>query len=103
MEQKATLVPVGQSIFWGQTATGIFWIGAGISGMFNTLLTNILFILFLSAGVVSLVKVLMIKGIGDDGDEMSEYNYTKAKATAGTIMNMILCICSTVSILVFTY
>ena len=97
MKKEEKLVPIGTTIFWGQTATGIFWIGAGLTGMFDNLVCDVLNILFLLAGIISLVKVLKIGRTGDDGDEMAEYNYLKAKANAGSILHMIICFASVAS------
>ena len=41
-------------------------------------------------------KVAKIGRIGDDGDEMAEYNYIKAQAKAGGALFMVLCIASIV-------
>lgn len=101
MENVEKIVPIGTTIFWGQTATGIFWIGAGLAGMFNNLVCNILSILFLLAGIVALAKVFRIGRNGDDGDEMAEYNYTKAKANAGSVLHIVLCVVSIASVLEF--
>ena len=101
MKKKERLVPVGTKIFWGQTVMGILWIGVGLTGMFDNLICNILKILFLMAACVVLVKVSRIGPIGDDGDEMAEYNYTKAQAKAGGALYMVLCVASIVSVLGF--
>ena len=53
------------------------------------------------AASVVLVKVSRIGRIGDDGDEMAEYNYTKAQAKAGGALDMVLCIASIVFALGF--
>ena len=53
------------------------------------------------AASVVWVKVAKIGRIGDDGDEMAEYNYTKAQAKAGGALYMVLCIASIVSVLGF--
>ena len=96
MEKKERTIPVGTKMFWGQTVMGILWIGAGLTGMFDNLICSILKMLFLMAAVVVLVKVNRIVRIGDDGDEMAEYNYTKAQAKAGGALFMVLCIASIV-------
>ena len=101
MKKKERLVPVGTKIFWEQTVMGILWIGVGLTGMFDNLICNILKILFLMAASVVWVKVAKIGRIGDDGDEMAEYNYTKAQAKAGGALYMVLCIASIVSVLGF--
>ena len=101
MKKKEGLIPVGTKIFWGQTVMGILWIGVGLTGMFDNLICNILKILFLMADSVVWVKVAKIGRIGDDGDEMAEYNYTKAQAKAGGALYMVLCIASIVSVLGF--
>lgn len=92
MKKKEKLIPVGRKIFWGQTVIGILWIGLGLTGMFDNLICDILRILFLMAGSVVFVKVAKIGRIGDDGDEMAEYNYIKAQAKAGGALYMVLCI-----------
>ena len=97
MEREGKVFPIGTSIFWSQTATGIFWIGAGLIGMFDNIVCNILNVLFLLAGIAALAKSINIARIGDDGDEMAEYNYTKAKANAGNTLYLILCVASLVS------
>ena len=101
MKKKERLIPVGTRIFWGQTVTGILWIGAGLTGMFDNLICNILKILFLMTAIVVLFKVIRIGKIGDDGDEMAEYNYIKAQAKAGGVLHMVLCIASIVFALWF--
>ena len=101
MKKKEGIVPIGTKIFWGQTVMGILWIGVGLTGMFDNLICNILKILFLMVASVVWVKVAKIDRIGDDGDEMAEYNYTKAQAKAGGALYMVLCIASIVSVLGF--
>ena len=101
MKKKERLVPVGTKIFWGQTVMGILWIGVGLTGMFDYLICDILKILFHIAAIIVLFKVIRIGKIGDDGDEMAEYNYTKAQAKAGGALYMVLCIASIVSVLGF--
>ena len=101
MKKKERRIPVGTKIFLGQTVMGILWIGAGLTGMFDNLICNILKTLFLMAASVVWVKVAKIGRIGDDGDEMAEYNYTKAQAKAGGALYMVLCIASIVSALGF--
>ena len=101
MKKKERLVPVGAKIFWGQTVMGILWIGVGLTGMFDNLICNIIKILFLMAASVVLVKVSRICRIGDDSDEMAEYNYIKAQAKAGGTLHMVLCIASIVFALGF--
>lgn len=95
--------PIGKSIFWGQTAKGIFWIGAGFTGMFDNLLCNILSALFLLVGIISLIMFFRIDSVGNDADEMAEYNYVKAKANAGHILETTLCIAGIISILTFRF
>lgn len=99
MKKKERLIPVGTKIFLGQTVMGILWIGVGLTGMFDNLICNILKILFLIAAIIVLFKVIRIGKIGDDGDEMAEYNYTKAQAKAGGALYMVLCIASIVSVI----
>ena len=96
MKKKEGLVPIGAKIFWGQTVMGILWIGVGLTGIFDNLICDILKILFLMAAIVVLVKVSRINRIGDDSDEMAEYNYIKAQAKAGGALLMVLCIASIV-------
>lgn len=97
MKREGKVFPIGTSIFWSQTATGIFWIGAGLIGMFDNIVCNILTVLFLLAGIAALAISTKIARIGDDGDEMAEYNYTKAKANAGNTLYLILCVASLVA------
>ena len=75
---------------------GILWIGAGLTGMFDNLICSILEMLFLMAAVVVSFKLSRIGRIGDDGDEMAEYNFIKAQAKAGGALFMVLCIASIV-------
>ena len=103
MKKKEERIPVGRKIFWGETIMGIFWIGVGLTGIFDNLICNILQILFLMAATVVAVKVAKICRIGDDGDEMSEYNIIKAQAKAGGALYMVLCIASIVSALGFGF
>lgn len=84
--------PVGKSIFWRKTISGIFWVFAGVAGVFDNLVCRILTILFLLAGVIALVLASIIDRSGNDADEMSDYNLLKAKANAGTVLENILCI-----------
>lgn len=91
MKNEEKLVPIGKTIFWGETITGVFWIGAGLTGMFDNIVCHILNILFLLSGIISLVKVFKISRTGDDSDEMAEYNYLKAKASAGSMLHRIIC------------
>ena len=94
MKKEKKVIPVGTTIFWGQTATGIFWICAGIFGMIDTLLCDILNVLFLMAAIIAFIKLVKIWRVGDNGDEMSEYNYIKAKAKAGSVLHIVLCAAS---------
>ena len=96
MKKKESRIPVGARMFWGQTVVGILWIGVGLTGMFDNLICSILKLLFLMAASVALVKLSRIYRIGDDGDEMAEYNYTKAQAKAGGMLFMLLCIATIV-------
>ena len=96
MKKKEGRIPVGRKIFWGETVMGVLWIGVGSTGVFDNLICDILKILFLLAASVVLVKVAQIGRIGDDGDEMAEYNYIKAQAKAGGALFMVLCIASIV-------
>ncbi len=100
MKKKERLISVGTKIFWGQTVMGILWSCTGLTGMFDNLICNILEILFLTAVAVVSVKVSRICRIGDDGDEMSEYNLIKAQAKASGALFMVLCIASIVFLLV---
>lgn len=99
MKREGKVFPIGTSIFWSQTATGIFWIGAGLIGMFDNIVCNILNVLFLLAGIAALAISIKIARIGDDGDEMAEYNYTKANA--GNTLYLILCVASLVATVSF--
>lgn len=101
MKKKERLIPVGTKIFWGQTVMGILWSCAGLTGMFDNLICNILAILFHIGAIFALLKVYRIIRIGDDGDEMSEYNLIKAQAKAGGAIIMVLCIVSIVFTLLF--
>ena len=96
MKKKESRIPVGTKIFWGQTVMGILWIGVGLTDMFDNLICSTLELLFLMAAIVALAKVNRMNRIGDDGDEMAEYNYTKAQAKAGGALFMVLCIASIV-------
>ena len=101
MKKKESRIPVGVRMFWGQTVMGLLWIGVGLTGMFDNLICSILNLLFLMAAIVALVKGIRINRIGDDGDEMAEYNYTKAQAKAGGALFTVLCIASIVFALGF--
>ncbi len=94
MKKKERLIPVGTKVFWGLTFMGIMWIGVALTGMFDNLICNILKTLFQIAAIVALFKVIRIGKIGDDGDEMAEYNFIKAQAKAGGALCMVLCIAS---------
>ena len=96
MKKKESRIPVGARMFWGQTVMGLLWIGVGLTGMFDNLICSILNLLFLMAAIVALVKGIRINRIGDDGDEMAEYNFIKAQAKAGGALFMVLCIVSIV-------
>lgn len=91
MKKEEKLVPIGTTIFWGETVAGIFWLCAGLTGMFDNIVCHILNILFLLSGIISIVKVFKIYRTGDDSDEMAEYNYLRAKASAGSMLHRILC------------
>ena len=96
MKKNERLIPVGTKIFWGQTVMGILWTSIGLMDMFDNLICSILEMLFLMAAVVVSLKLSRIERIGDDGDEMSEYNFIKAQAKAGGTLHMVLCIASIV-------
>ena len=96
MKKKESRIPVGGRMFWGQTVMGILWIAVGLTGMFDNLICSILRLLFLMAAIVALFKVNRMNRIGDDGDEMAEYNYIKAQAKAGGALFMVLSIASIV-------
>ena len=91
MKKAERVVSIRTTVFWGETVAGVFWIGAGLTGMFDNIACNILNILFLLAAIVSLVMVFMIYRTGDDSDEMAESNYLKAKANAGSMLHMVIC------------
>ena len=48
------------------------------------------------AAIVASVKLNRMNRIGDDGDEMAEYNLIKAQAKAGGALFTVLCIASIV-------
>ena len=100
MKKEERFIPIGKKMFWGTTFVGIMWIGTGLAGMFDNLICNILAILFHIGAIVALLKVYRIIRIGDDSDEMAEYNLIKAQAKAGGALFMVLCIASIVFLLV---
>ena len=99
MKNNEKVMSINSQVFWGKTFVGFLWIGAGISGMFDTLFFNFLHMLFLACAVVLMVVILRAKRENDD--EMSEYNYMKAKAISTTIMHIIYCIAMIASALCF--
>lgn len=101
MKEKKAKEPmsIGMQMFWGKIFIGCAWIGSGICGIFDNLLCNILHIVCLAAAVAVMV-VLMRVDLEED-DEMSQHNYTEAKAKTTNVMHIVFCICSILSALFF--
>lgn len=96
MEKKMS---IKSQMFWGKTFVGIVWIIVGICGMINTLACNIIQIVLLVIGIVSMV--VLMKSKHEEDDEMSEYNYMKAKANTTRVMHYVFCIAMVASPLVY--
>lgn len=89
MENKKVL-SIGSQIFLGKVVVGICWIIAGISGYLGGLLGDILQIIFLLGAIIPMI--LLQRSKKEESDEMADENFTRAKAQAGDLMHIVLCL-----------
>lgn len=99
MKQKNKAMSISIQSFWGRIVIGILWIGVGIVEMLDGLVVNIVQAVLLVGAVIILVAVT--RADREKGDEMSDYNCTKAKAKTSDLMHFVFCGAAIVSALVF--
>lgn len=88
--KKAKVLSVGAQVKIGNTLSGLFWIGAGIFGLFNHLVCSIAEIVFLAMAIICYVILLTYKK--EKSDEMAETNMDAASADALHTVRLILMI-----------
>ena len=81
---------IGKQVFWGKIFVGFAWIGTGVSALFDSLLANILQIVFLLSVIIPLVMLFAFKK--EEEDEMAAENYLKAKAKTSDFMHIVFCL-----------
>ena len=69
---------VKTQIFLAKTFAGLCWIGAGVSGYFDSVFTDVLQIIFLASVVIALI--VLVKAKREIYDEMFLENYQHAQA-----------------------
>lgn len=99
MKKEKTPMSISTHSFWSSIVIGILWISAGITDMFEGIVMNIIHILLLIGGIVILVVVM--RANREEDDEMSDYNYMKAKAKTRDLMHIVYCCAAIISALVF--
>lgn len=87
--KKKSALSIGSQIFLGKVLVGIFWLLAGVAGLFGNVPGHILQIIFLLGVAVLWTRLLRAKK--EEGDEMADSNYMRAKATAGDWMHIVFC------------
>ena len=83
---------IRRQAFLEKIVAGLLWIGAGITGMSDEMVWNIVHIIFLTGAAAILLVMMLAKR--EENDEMSEYNYMKAQAMTTNIMHAICCMIS---------
>jgi len=99
MKREKSQMSIGTQTFLGKTVIGLLWIGVGITDMFNSLIMNIVHAVLLVGSIV--VLVVVIRATREEDDEMSAYNYMKAKARTRDLMYFVYCGAAVTSALVF--
>ena len=99
MKKEKSQMSIGAQTFLGKTVIGLLWIGVGITDMFDSLVMNIVHAVLLVGTIVVLVVVM--RANREEDDEMSDYNYMKAKARTRDLMHFVYCGAAIVSALVF--
>lgn len=99
MKKEKSQMSVGAQTFWSKTVAGLLWIGVGITDMFDGLVMNIIHILLLVGAIA--VFVVLMRANREEDDEMSDYNYMKAKAKTRNLMHYVYCGGAILSALVF--
>ena len=103
MTKKYKTLSLRTTAFWKNTFSGILWVGVGISGMFRNSVCEIMHIALL-ASVLFIGIILSAFAVAskiDKNDEMADYNYIKARATASGVMYFFYCIGAIASALIF--
>ena len=92
MESKPTErnMSVKTQIFLAKTFAGLCWIGAGVSGYFDSVFTDVLQIIFLASVVIALI--VLVKAKREIYDEMFLENYQHAQAKTEDVMQGVFCI-----------
>ena len=81
---------VKTQIFLAKTFAGLCWIGAGVSGYFDSVFTDVLQIIFLARVVIALI--VLVKAKREIYDEMFLENYQHAQAKTEDVMHGVFCI-----------
>ena len=99
MKKEKTPMSISTQSFWSSIVIGILWIGVGITDMFDGLVVNIVHAVLLASTIIVMVAIMKAKR--EEDDEMSDYNYMKAKAKTRDLMHFVYCGSAIVSALVF--
>lgn len=89
MENKRIL-SIGSQIFLGKVVVGICWIIAGVAGYLGGLVGDILQVIFLLGAIIPMI--LLRRSKKEESDEMADENFIRAKALAGDLMHIVLCL-----------
>ena len=99
MKKEHSIMSIGTQSFLGSVVVGMIWIVVGIIRLFdNPILDIIHFVLLVSA--FSLM-VFIMKANREEDDEMSSYNFTKAKAKTCDFMHLVCCGIAIIALLLF--
>lgn len=99
MKQTSKQLSIAQQVFWGSIVVGILWIIIGITDMFNNTPAKIIHIILLLSTVA--IVIFLMRANCEGQDEMSDYNYMKAKARTRDLMHYVFCGAAIVSALTF--
>jgi len=90
MKIQENVLSIGKQIFLGKTIVGASWILAGVFGYIGGLLGDIFQAVFLLGAILPMLKLWRSKK--EESDEMADDNYIQAKAKAGDLMHIVLCL-----------
>jgi hypothetical protein len=95
---KRTKLNIGRQVFWTKDFVGLLWICTGITGMLGTKTGNILHYVLLACTLLLAIVLSLFEWEKDD--EMSQYNYMKAKAQTTRVMHFVYCIAMVIMALI---
>lgn len=99
MKTEKKQMSIGSQTFLGKVVIGVLWLALGITDMFDGLIMNIVHAAVF-VGTLA-VLVVVIRANREEDDEMSDYNYMKAKAKTRDLMHFVYGGAAVVSALVF--